>query len=372
MKSFTSITLFIILIVLLILYRIIESNRLGEETQDNIDTIQKYLFNDTDLTNSKKPILWLHVPHEYNSRNWLSFGSRSTFNLNQEYLYLTVKSIIHKCDKSFTICLINDQSFNKLLPNWSIDMDNISSPISDKIRTLGLMKLLYNYGGLICPISFLCIQDLKLLYDTGTNGHKMFLCEFVNTNITSTETFFYPNLLFSGAPKKSPTVLNLIDFIQRTISTDFTDESTFLGEFNRWCERKISSQEINLIDGMYIGTKTTDNKRILVDNLLQQNYLNLYPKLYGIYIPSDEILKRKYYEWFARLSAKQVLESNTIIGNYILITLANEDKSSILEPIVVRPNNWVGFWKVPSGAPLWSIKPNFLGDNIPMLPYPER
>jgi hypothetical protein len=112
MKSLSNyILLFVILIVLGILYRRFEDKRMRQDNLENIETIQKYLLDDTSLSKSKKPILWIHVPYEYNSRNWLSFGSRTSFDLNQPYLYLTVRSIIEKCDSSFTICLIDDNSF---------------------------------------------------------------------------------------------------------------------------------------------------------------------------------------------------------------------------------------------------------------------
>ena len=84
MKSFLfpKIIFFAILIVLAILYNRFEDKRLREENQDNYETIQKYLLNDETLAKSKKPILWIHVPYEYNSRRWLNFGSRSSFELN--------------------------------------------------------------------------------------------------------------------------------------------------------------------------------------------------------------------------------------------------------------------------------------------------
>ena len=100
MKSFTNLfILFFILIVLGVLYKRFEDKMSREESSDIHESIQKYLLDDETLGKSKKPILWIHVPYEYNSRNWLSFGSRSSFDLNQPYLYLTVRSIIKNCDK---------------------------------------------------------------------------------------------------------------------------------------------------------------------------------------------------------------------------------------------------------------------------------
>ena len=104
---------------------------------------------------------------------------------------------------------------------------------------------------------------------------------------------------------------------------------------------------------------------------MSNHYLDLYKGTYGILIPSNELLNRLNYGWFVRMSPKQVLESNTIIGNYLLLSVAPEDKQGILEPLEVRPN-WVSFWKMPSDAPVWSLKPNFLGDNLRKIPYSSR
>jgi hypothetical protein len=71
------------------------------------------------------------------------------------------------------------------------------------------------------------------------------------------------------------------------------------------------------------------------------------------------------------MSPRQVLESNTIIGNYLLLSVGPENDQGILEPLQVDPK-WVGFWRVPSGAPVWGLKPIDLGNNINMIKYPGR
>jgi len=377
MKSLNNLFILIfILIVLGFLYKRFEDKRMREENRDNYEAIQKYLLDDVTLAKSKKPILWIHIPYEYNSRQWLSFGSRSSFDLNQPYLYLTVKSIIEQCDKSFTICIIDDNAFKRLIPGWDINMTTISDPILANMRTLGLNKLIYIYGGILCPISFLCIKDLIGLYDKGVRGDKMFMCETTNRNITSTDFDYFPNLNFYGAPKECPIVRELCDFIQRTMSKDYTASSIFLGDFNRWCEKRIQKGQINLIDGKEIGTKTIEENPVLIEDLLSNHYIHFYAGMYGILIPANEILNRRKYEWFARMSEKQVLKSDTILGNYILVTLG-EGGHHILEPLTPSinkeiKNNFVGFWRVPSSAPYYGLKPNFLGDNLIKEKYPNR
>lgn len=371
----SSINLFILLFILIgvgILYKRYEDKWKMQDIEEDYGMIQQYLLDDVTLVKSKKPILWIHVPYEYNSRKWLNFGSRSSFDLNQPYLYLTVKSILNQCSNSFTICIIDDNSFTKLIPGWSIDMTIISSPIVENIRKMGLMKLLYIYGGLLCPISFLCMKDLMGLYLEGTADGKMFLCEINDKNVTSSTFDYYPSISFCGAPRHNETVSKLIDFMQRTSSRDYTADSKFSGDFDRWCEARIRMKQINIIDGSKIGIKSLDDTPIKLENLMSSQYLKLYPGTYGILIPSDEILNRVQYEWFARMSAKQVLESDTIIGNYLLLSNAPDCQNGIIEPLKGRRPNWVGFWKTPLYDGLYGLKPNFLGDHLIKEKYPGR
>jgi len=363
--------LFFILIVLGLLYRRFEDKRMREENKDNYNAIQDYLLDDITLGKSKKPILWIHVPYEYNSRKWLSFGSRSSFELNQPYLYLTVRSIIKHCENSFTICIFDDNTFSKLIPGWNIDMNRLSDPIISNMRILGMMKLLYIYGGMICPISFLCMKNLLELYSKGTRGNKMFICETIDRNSTSSNLNFYPSISFCGAPKECEIVAEFCNYIQIVSSHDHTTESKFLGQFDRWCMKKVSENKINLIDGMEIGTKTINDKQIILDDLMSNNYLDLYKGTNGILIPSNDLLNRLKFAWFVRMSQRQVLESDTIIGNYLLLSVGPEQQQGILEPLQVKPN-WVGFWKTPNYPGLYGLKPNFLGDNLNKLPHTGR
>jgi len=356
---------FVVLVALGVFYNKFEEKQKRDDSKEDYDTIQKYLLDDVALAKSKKPILWIHVPYEHNSRKWLSFGSRSSFDLNQPYMYLTLRTIINHCDDSFTICIIDDKSFQKLIPGWSVDMSTIASPILDNMRILGQMKLLRAYGGMICPLSFVCMRNLDEMYEKGTQNDTMFMCEMTNRNITSTTYDYYPTTKFCGAKKDCAVLGQMIDFIQRTISSDFTSETEFAGKFDRWSNAKVQTGEIKLINGVEIGIKTIDETPILIDDLMSNSYLNLYGRTYGILIPSDEILARRNFGWFARMSSNQVLESNTIIGNYLLVNLG--EQANILEPLKVEPTNWVGFWKTPDYPDgIYGMKPNYLGDNMAM------
>jgi hypothetical protein len=372
-STFIFIIIFLIIIGILYQRYVEKHSNLFVSEEDNYNIIQKHLLKDRNLINSKltKPIMWIHIPYEYNARNWQSFGSRSSCDLNQPYLYLTAKSIIKNCDDSFMICFVDDASFEKLIPNWNIKMNLVGEPTLSYIRMLGMTKLVYEYGGIIVPISFLCFKDLDEMYKRGTKYNKMFVGENIDNNITSTSYDFYPNLELMGANKKNFMVLELIDFMERIISSDFTSQVDFLGDFNRWCNKRIEDGKIYLVDGKYLGIKNMDDKGVVVEDLLNGDYINYYKDMYGIWIPSKMILKRTAYEWFPRMSEEQVLNGNFILAKYILIASAPDSHLGVVEPLTSKPD-WVSFWKVPSGAPVWGLKPVDLGNYVPREKFSDQ
>jgi hypothetical protein len=358
-----------------------KANKLYADTDDYVE-IQKYLLDEKqidELGKSTKPIMWIHIPLEYNARYWQSFGSRSSYDLNQPYLYLTVKSIIQHCDNSFKICFIDDASFHKLLPGMDVDMTRVAEPVVGYIRQMLLAKLLYKYGGMVTPISFLCFQDLIGLYAKGLGAgsrKEMFVCENMDRNITSTCDNFYPDARFMGAQKGSEILAQFIEFMQRQISRDYTSQIEFLGEFNRWINAR--PNQISVISGTEVGTKTLDDAPVIVDTLLgsEMDVLNFYGHTYGIWIPADDILKRTRYNWFARMSPEQVVKSNTVVGRYILLAVS-PDRKAVTEALTMndcdevdedneaKKPNWISFWKTPSGINVWGPKPKYLGKTVP-------
>jgi hypothetical protein len=308
-----------ITIIMSLIYNKYKSSESEEEHMKNYHLVKQYLLNDSSLAQSKKPIIWIHMVYEKNARWWPSFSSRNTDNLNQPYHYLTLKSIIDKCGEDFNICLIDDETFPNILPGWTIDLSLVADPIKIKIRQLALSKILYNYGGFLLPSSFLCFQNLAPLYYAMTANEKMFVGELVSHTDVSDKVNFFPSTNFMGCQKGCPMMFNYSNYLEINSSTDFTAESHFTGSYGRWCFEKIKSGEINMIPADMLGAKDAAGKTVTIEILMSDNFLSLSNRVQGLHIPADEILKRTAYQWFARLSARQALESNTTIGKYLLI-----------------------------------------------------
>jgi hypothetical protein len=184
----------------------------------------------------------------------------------------------------------------------------------------------------------------------------------------------YPNAGFMGATKENKTMKQFIDFMERTISEDFTAQNIFLGEFDKWCNRKIEKRKMNLIPGTDVGTKTVDDEPITVETLLGENYIHFYGNMYGIWIPDTMILKRTRYEWFTRMSPEQIFQSQFILAKYMVLALAPDSTVGVIreeedekEEKTENKPDWISFWKVPltnGTLNLFGPKPAGLGNHI--------
>jgi len=313
------------------------------ESNDEYDLIKKYLLNDSPLYGYNRPKIWIHTKYEINSRKWKDFYSRNTTDLNQPYIHLTIKTIINHCGSDFNICLIDDETFSKLIPTWDVDLSTVAEPMKSHFRQLGLAQLVYFYGGMVVPNSFCCTKNLIDFYKEGTANKRPFFCEAINRTINNLNQkrkyLFVPDMYFMGAEKNDSCILALIEYL-KTICKDphFSSECDFVGNVSQWLINANNQQLINLIGGEVIGVKTEDRKQILLDNLMEESFLKVHDSLVGIYIPEDEILSRPKFQWFAYLPSEQILKSNMIISKYLMASISDSIneyyKSSEIKSVV--------------------------------------
>jgi hypothetical protein len=321
MRLFQNFLIFILITAIGILYKRYEAKYFPDEELDKYSLVRKYLLNETEGIGGK-PILWIHNTYDINARNWASYYSRNTKNLNQPYVYLCIESIIKHCGKSFNVCIIDDDSFEKLLKNWTINLNELSSPVRDNVRNLALSQLLFEYGGMLVPNTTLVMKDLIELYKSKIKTSDMFVGEFVNRNLTSTYSRFFPTHKFMGCKKMSNSMKEFIKHVEITISKDNSNASVIEGELDKFLYLLIKQQKCNLVCGKSLGVKSKEDEVILVDHWLQETPVKICMcSLYCICLPCLEILNRNKYAWFTRLNKKQILESNIDITKYILMSL---------------------------------------------------
>ena len=304
-------TTILLVIMVIVISKYMYSNY--QKHSESIQSHQHYKLVSEYLLNGKKtrgPMIWIHLPSEINARNWESFYSRTSTDVNQPYLHLTLKSIVDKCENTCTIGIINDSSFENLLPEWKVQLDHYASPEKDHYRQIGLCKILHHYGGMLIPSSFLCVKDLKPMYEYYV-GTGMFIGETVNR--TKEGSGYMPDVRFMGCKRHDPTMEKLILLLEG-MKTDYTGERCIQGKVQDWCIGHVP----NHIDGSYLGIKSMEGDPIGMSDLLESSFVPLRKDMWGIVIPAKDILESKKYAWFARMSTQQILRADLCISRYLL------------------------------------------------------
>lgn len=294
-------------------------------TADEYELVKQYLLNDSPLYGHNRPKIWVHSSYELNARQWKSFRSRNSTNLNQPYLYLTIQSIINHCGNDFHVCLVDDQSFGKLLPGWDTDLAVQADPLKAQIREIGLLQLVYFYGGVVVPNSFLCTQSLLPLYLDSVAADKPFVCEQVNRFQDTLQSgrqrkcasLFAPALDVFGAAKNHAVLKEWAGLLKLKLSAGHVSgQAAFQGEGNHLCADYAG--RITVVDGHAVGCKSKQQRRpLLLEDWLQEGFLDVDPDdMYGVLIPRDELLRRNKYQWFAVLPPEQVLAGRTILSKF--------------------------------------------------------
>jgi hypothetical protein len=295
---------------------------------DEYELVRNYLLNDSPLYGFNRPKIWIHTKYEVNARRWKSFYSRNTTDLNEPYIHLTIKTIINHCGKDFNICLIDDETFSKLIPSWDVNISTMAEPMKSHFREIGMLQLVYFYGGMVLPNSFVCLKNMKSFYENAVSGNRAFFCESVNNYLNmekrKKKLAFIPDTIVYGADKNSEHILSLVEYLKkRRVSPHFTNENEFVGNTSEWLLTEGKNGGINIVDGAYIGIKTNDGKPVIIDQLMEEQYLDYNTNIFGIYIPNDDVLRRTKYQWFAVMSGEEILNKSMIISKYLAASIVD-------------------------------------------------
>jgi hypothetical protein len=103
----------------------------------------------------------------------------------------------------------------------------------------------------------------------------------------------------------------------------YTNEYDFVGDIEVGTLATGRQHKLNIIGGEFIGIKTNKRKQVLLEDLLEDNYLDLNKDMYGIYIPEDELLIRPKFNWFAILDSAQIMETNTFLSRHFKASIVD-------------------------------------------------
>jgi hypothetical protein len=254
------------------------------------------------LKASKRRKLWIYIEFDKNSRLWESFGSRSSTKLNLAYVNLCIKSIIDVCAETYDIIIFSDVDINQILEE-DFDYTKLSGDLLDKYRHISLMKILDKYGGVMVPPSLFLKKNISVI----DNENVWYVCD-VN-NIDNSSIFKRTtSACLTGSNANNTHLKKYIQHLYKDNDPNFT-------------ENYFVANRIPYIDGEVIGTKDANGKGILLERLMSTEPIIYSENNIGLYMPHDQLVKRKIYNWFCKMSEQQVLNTDCNFSYYMLNTV---------------------------------------------------
>lgn len=301
----------VILIILFLILRYNYSKKLKEaklrvKRGQPLD-INKYFYDADNLRESKRRKLWVHIPFERNAREWESFGSRTSYKLNLAYMTLCIKSIVDNCSEYYDIVIYDDTNMLEILKNINVDFSKISGALLEKYREICKMKILYEYGGLIIPPSLFLQSSLSKI----DNEDVWYVIDSYNYQSENIRRIL-PTTIVTGSNKGNRELKKYIEYLEKIVLNDFGETSIHYS-YNYFLKHKIP-----ILDGALIGVYDAKNRPVTLDMLMSNREIKLRSDNLGLYMPHDELIQRKAYQWYCYLNEKEVLDAQVAFSYYML------------------------------------------------------
>lgn len=306
-------------IILTVFYKIIKYNIIDDcdynnyckNIDDDLDLDLFYFNNNNSLINSTLPKIFIHYEPEKNERNWINFGSRSSYNYNLELCNICIKSFI-KCYSNYcNIIIFNNDNVKELINDESDIICNIVNP--KLLKGIDLeqweryckAKILYLYGGIVMKPYFYCLN---------TNNNLLFKDEFTvanmnNNGISSSNKLFTanPDCLMSS-PAKDIKLLKYCNYLKKLCINNYSISKHFLNEEFEFLNNLPSYNE------RHLGLIDDCDNQIHMEDLLSNRPLKINKSAFCLFIDIDNLKKYTKYGWILKMNKKQILNSNLALS----------------------------------------------------------
>jgi hypothetical protein len=305
--------------ILILLFIILRHNYMKKLKEEKLKIrrgeyldINKYFYDADNLCESKRRKLWIHIPFEKNARKWVDFGSRNTYQLNLPYMTLCIKSIIDTCSEQYDIIIYDDTNIRDILKDMEVDLSKISGSLLEKYREICRMKILYEHGGIMLPPSLYLHKSIASI----DNEDTWYVIDSYNYQ-SETLKMMLPSTIVTGSNQKNKHLKKYIEYLEDIALKDFGEASI------HYSANYFMKNNIPILDGALIGLRDAANKPISLDQLMSSKELKLRSDAIGLYMPHEELLHRKTYQWYCYLNEKDVLEAHVAFSYYILKNLGS-------------------------------------------------
>lgn len=275
------------------------------ESANEEELIQKYLLNNSVLYSHNKPKLWIYMDTLPNSRDWANTSFRTSRKINKGYIYACISSIIHHCANDFHICLIDSSAFDHFIPGYD------ATHVPDKYKIeYGMALLLYYYGGMVIPASFICLNPILPLYTMCLKENCAFFGERENRRLDANliHATLSPSMFCMAAPRYNTSMKMMADLIKGTAQNVHPDV---------WCVREVDSGRARCMEGKWIGTCDTNGTVVSTDRLVQADPIAFDPACVGVAFWDEDLEGKHRYQKWMDMSESELWQDRSNIGQLL-------------------------------------------------------
>jgi hypothetical protein len=262
------------------------------------------------------PTIWVYVDNtDVNSRWWADFGARSSRVYNLPFLNLCYQTIVAAAGNNYHVEVIGGLAdAERRLGGLPAPMRNKRLPLRDEEMTYLKVAFLEKFGGLWLGPATICLQKFPVLPNDKV---VLFGSDPLETYAGPKGTFL-PNqhALWSPGPshpffKQWKAILGTRIEEQHTgkeIRNDKNWDILFVGT---------GKDNIIMMPNAEL-TRKKNGRKIEIDDLLAAGTegdlpFDVHPETVYVPFPWPELLERRVFGWFLRMSEEQVMDSDLAV-----------------------------------------------------------
>jgi hypothetical protein len=263
-----------------------------------------------------RPTIWIYVDDtDVNSRWWADFGARSSRVLNLPFLNLCYQTIVAAAGNRYKVEVIGGiEDAERRLGELPEPMQNKRLPLRDEEMTYLKVAFLEKFGGLWMGPATICLRQLP---DLPKDKIVLFGSDPLETYAGRNGTFL-PNQHAMWSPK--PHHMFFMEW-RKLLAARIEEQHT--GKEIRYDKNwdilfvGTGRQDVQMMPNAEL-TRKKDGRKIELEDLLAAGTEGVLPFQVhsdSIYVPFPwpELLERRMFGWFLRMSEEQVMESDLVV-----------------------------------------------------------
>ncbi len=262
------------------------------------------------------PTVWIYVDNtDVNSRWWSDFGARSSRVLNLPFLNVCYQTIVAACGSKYHVEVIGGlQDAERRLGYLPVPMRNKRLPLREEEMTYLKVAFLEKFGGLWMGPASIVLRPFPTL---PKEKIVLFGSDPLETYAGAQGTFM-PNQHAMWSPKPHhPFFTQWCSILNERISRQSTGKE--IRNDKNWDILFVGTgkEDVSMMPNAELTRKKTGRKIELEDLLAAgtDGHLpfELHPETIYIPFPWPELLERRMFGWFLRMSEDQIMASDLVV-----------------------------------------------------------